>query len=215
MCPTSGGSIPCEVADEQIGKTVEAIQLGPRWEEEVLSIIAVEDEVEKIRDRRQKVQARLRRLGRAYVDGVYDDDEYKRQKRTLELELGSLVLPEADAAAEAGRLIERLPELWAGAIEEERRRLLVTMLDAVYVDAKDERRIVAIRPKAPFKPVFQVATTREGSEVALVHDSEGAFENADQPPPGGYGTEADSCSWWRRGRVELGLKHRLPILVAA
>ena len=67
------------------------------------------------------------------------------------------------------------------------------MLEAVYVDSK-KNMIVAIRPKAPFKPVFQVATTREGSEVALVHDSEGAFENADQPPPGGYGMEADSCS---------------------
>ena len=167
------------------------------------SIIAVEDELEKVRDRRQKVQERLRRLGRAYVDGVYDDDEYRRQKRTLELELESLVLPEADAAAEAGRLIERLPDLWTGATGEERRRLLVTMLDAVYVDAKDERRIVAVRPKAPFQAVFQVATTREGSEVALVHDSEGAFQNAGQPPSGGYGAEADSCSWWRRGRVDL------------
>ena len=115
----------------------------------------MENEAEKVRDRRQKVHERLRRLGRAYVDGIYDDDEYKRQKRTLELEFESLVLPEADAAAEAGRLIEMLPDLWAGATEEERRRLLVTMLDAVYVDAKDERRIVAIRPKVPFKPVFR------------------------------------------------------------
>ena len=80
-------------------------------------------------------------------------------------------MPEADAAGEAGRL----PDLWAGATEEERRRLLVTILDAVYVDAKDERRIVAIRPKAPFRAVFQVATTREGSEVALVHDSQGSL----------------------------------------
>jgi hypothetical protein len=215
VCPASGGSISCEVADEQIGKIVEAIQLGPRWEEEVLSIIAVEDEMEKVKDRRQRVQERLRRLGRAYVDGVYDDDEYRRQKRTLELELESLVLPEADAASEAGRLIERLPDLWAGATEEERRRLLVTMLDAVYVDTKDERRIVAIRAKAPFKAVFQVATTREGSEIALVHDSEGAFEKADQPPPGGYGTEADSCSWWRRGRVELYREHGIEVLLAA
>ena len=89
------------------------------------------------------------------------------------------------------------------------------MLDAVYVDAKDERRIVAIRPKAPFRAVFQVATTREGSEVALVHDSEGAFENADQPPPDGYGAEADSCLWWRRGRVELYREHGIEVLLAA
>ena len=83
------------------------------------------------------------------------------------------------------------------------------MVAQIGEDTKDERRIVAIRPKAPFKPVFQVATTRDGSEVALVHDSEGAFENADQPPPGGYGTEADSCSWWRRGRVELPVQKTL------
>ena len=51
----------------------------------------------------------MRRLGRAYVDGVYDDEEYRRQKRKLEMELESLIAPEADAASEAGRLIERLP----------------------------------------------------------------------------------------------------------
>ena len=50
----------------------------------------------------------------------------------------------------------------------ERRRLLTTMLDVlVYVDAKGEKRIVAIKPKAPFKLVLQVATMKEGSGIAL------------------------------------------------
>ena len=147
VCPASGGSIPCEVADQQIGKLVEAIELGPKWEEEVLSIVSTRDEVESIREKRQKVQERLRRLGKAYVDGVYDDDEYKRQKRSAELELESLVLPEADAAAEAGKLISQLPRLWSGASLEERRKLLLTMLDAVYVDSK-ENTIVAIKPES-------------------------------------------------------------------
>ena len=44
----------------------------------------------------------MRRFRRAYVDGVYDDDEYHRQKRKLEEELESLVAPEADAAGKAG-----------------------------------------------------------------------------------------------------------------
>ena len=55
------------------GVGVEAIELGPKWEEEVLSIISVKDEVESIAERRRKAHERLRRLGRAYVDGVYDD----------------------------------------------------------------------------------------------------------------------------------------------
>ena len=41
------------------------------------------------------------------------------------------------------------------------------MLDAVYVDTKEARSVVAIRPKAPFRPIFQLATTRAGSGVTL------------------------------------------------
>ena len=211
-CPASGGSIPCDVADGQIGKIVEAVELGPKWEEEVLYIVSTKDEAESIREKRQKVQERLRRIGKAYVDGVYDDDEYKRQKRVCEMELEALVVPEADAAAEAGKLISQLPMLWSGANLEERRKLLLTMLDAVYVDSR-ENMIVAVKPKAPFKPVFSVATTKEGSEVVLVHDPEANPQIADQPPPDGL--EADSCSWWRRGRVELHREHGLAVLLAA
>ncbi len=59
------------------------------------------------------------------------------------------------------------------------------------------------KPKAPFKPALEVATTREGSEVVLVHDREAKPRIADQPPHHGHGLEADSCLWWRRGRVEV------------
>jgi hypothetical protein len=52
---------------------------------------------------------------------------------------------------------------------EEQRKLLLTMLDAVYIDAKKTRSIVAIRPKPPFKPIFQVAVTREGSDIRIIN----------------------------------------------
>jgi hypothetical protein len=96
------------------------------------------------------------------------------------------------------RLIEKLPELWAGANLEERRKLLLTMLDAVYVDAKEERRIVAIKPKAPFRPIFQVATMKEGSGIVLAH--EGDHEESHRPPAGEQEADGRPCSWWRRGR---------------
>ena len=116
-------------------------------------------------------------------------------------------------ASEAGRLIERLPEPWSGASVYQRRRLLLTMSDAIYVDSK-ENTIVAIEPKARFKPIFEVATTREGSGVVLVHDTEAKPHIVNQPPPGGQ--EADeSCSWWRRGRVELYREHGIKVLLAA
>ena len=46
------------------------------------------------------------------------------------------------------------------------------MLDGVYIDAKDEKRIVAIKPKPAFGPVFQVATTKAGSDVVLIREED-------------------------------------------
>ena len=80
--------------------------------------------------------------------------------------------------------------MWDEANLTERRKLLLTMLDAVYVDTVEEKAIVAIRPKPAFKPVFEIATTRKGSDVILINE----------PPLASNEPEAaDSCFWWRRG----------------
>ena len=71
----------------------------------------------------------------------------------------------------------------------------------VYVDTVEERRIVAIRPRPPFRSLFEIATTREGSGILLVNERD--LEKAHQPPPHGHEADTVSCSWWRRGRVEL------------
>ena len=86
---------------------------------------------------------------------------------------------------------------------DERRRLLVTMLDAVYADAKRSRSIVAIKPKRRFRPIFQVATTKEGSGGRITNG------------PPGIDPEGPTCFWWRRGRVELGLQHGLILFISA
>ena len=87
----------------------------------------------------------------------------------------------------------------------ERRRILMTMLDAVYVDPVGEKSIFSIQPKPAFRPLFEMATTREGSDVVLIKE----------PPQATNEPEAtDSCSWWRRGRVELAREHGWALLVA-
>jgi hypothetical protein len=47
-------------------------------------------------------------MAKAYIDGLFPDAEYHRQKRLLEMELESLVVPQANAAEEAGRLLQDL-----------------------------------------------------------------------------------------------------------
>jgi site-specific DNA recombinase len=134
-------------------------------------------------------------MAKAYIDGVFPDEEYYRQKKILEMELESLVVPKANAAEEAGRLLVDLPRLWAKANTEEKRRLLLTMLDAVYVDAKKTKSIVAIKPKPPFKPVFQVAASKEGSDIRIVNEplngsSLFLVETGESP---GHNTQHDSA----------------------
>ena len=112
------------------------------------------DDVEQVRHERTQTEQRLKRLGKAYVDGLYDDEGYRTEKRTLEDKLANLVVPGVDAAMEAGKLLENLPVLWEEADLAGRRKLLMAMLDAVYVDTVDEKSVVAIRPKPAFRPIF-------------------------------------------------------------
>ena len=84
---------------------------------------------------------------------------------------------------------------------------------------------MAIRPKPDFHSIFEVATTREGSGIALINQT---LQTQDEPEA------SESCSWRRLGmvgyslfantisrspawtgsstKVELGLKHGLVVL---
>ena len=128
-----------------------------------------------------------------------DYDEYRRQKRQLEEKLGSLVVPGIEAAQEAGKLLENLPQLWESADLGDRRKILVTMLEAVYVETQGSESVVALRPKPAFQALFQLATTREGSGVVL------CAENEKAPELVGSSDSNAPWLWWRRGRVELHL----------
>jgi site-specific DNA recombinase len=44
------------------------------------------------------------------------------------------------------------------------------MLDAVYVDPVEAKSIVAIKPKPAFHALFEISTTRDDSEVALIKE---------------------------------------------
>ena len=111
-CVGRSGSMPGEVPDEQMGRIISAIVLPEAWLDRVLAQVHGADEVKRVERARDQIQQRLKRLGTAYVDGMYDDAEYRRQKRVLDDKLRSLVVPDADVAAEAGKLLEHLPELW-------------------------------------------------------------------------------------------------------
>ena len=47
----------------------------------------------------------------------------------------------------------------------ERHRLLLTVLDAVYVDAREARAVVSIRPKAAFEAVLDRSAPLNGQAI--------------------------------------------------
>ena len=81
-------------------------------------------------------------------------------------------MPDANAAVDAGKLLENLGSLWEKADLGERWRLLTTMLDAVNLDTVEKKRLAAIWPKPAFRHLLEVATTREASDIVLAHDVE-------------------------------------------
>ena len=158
----------------------------------MLGQVHLADEVKQVSQERKKIDQRLRRLAQVYVDDHIREDEYRRQKKQLEVKLRSLVVPDADSALSAGKLLEDLSALWEKAALGERRRILMTMLDAVYVDTVEEQRIVAIRPRPAFRPLFEIATTRETSGISLVNEKD--LHKANQPPPNGQEADSSKCS---------------------
>jgi DNA polymerase elongation subunit (family B) len=52
---------------------VQAIELGPHWLEEILVIINLKDEVERVKQECQDVQEKLRRMAKAYIDRLFPD----------------------------------------------------------------------------------------------------------------------------------------------
>ena len=79
------------------------------------------------------------------------------------------------------------------------------------MECKEEKSIVAIKPKPAFRPIFEIAETKARSGITLIKD-----ENNDKAPSvGDDATENGMCFWWRRGRVELGLKHGIEVALAA
>jgi hypothetical protein len=68
----------------------ESFEPGPKWLEEIeiLAVMSLKAEVERVKKKRQDVQEKLRRMAEAYVGGLSPDEEYQRQKRLLEYRTG-------------------------------------------------------------------------------------------------------------------------------
>jgi len=170
-CPANGKTISCRIVDSQMDDIIKSLVLIPSWRDRIIDKLSTVSERESILKQRKQIEGKLRRLARAYIDGLVDDGDYDVQRNLLQDALDSLVLPETDAALNAGEFLESLGLIWDKATLEEKHKLLAGMLEAVYVDMAAMRSIVGIQPKPPFYPLFDSLENQPGNKVTVFRDS--------------------------------------------
>ena len=171
-CLGNGKAIRCDVIDSQMEEVIKSLALESSWRERIMAKMEAFSDHERVLRQRKAVSEKLRRLGKAYVDGVVSEGEYGVQRTLLNDCLNSLVIPENDATITAGEMLENLGFVWSKATLEEKHRLLRTMLEAVYVDLAASRSIVGIQPKPPFYPLFDSLKRVPGNRVMIFRPGE-------------------------------------------
>jgi len=107
-CPAAGKSIRCNVLDGEIDKFIRALTLKPSWKERMMAELASQSEYDTITKERKQIEDKLRRLARAYVDGLIEERDCRLQQKLLEDRLEYLVIPQEDETLEAGKPLENL-----------------------------------------------------------------------------------------------------------
>ncbi len=172
-CPTNNTSIVAEVIDKQVATIIHCLDLHPDWQQKMAELAVASYNGPSP----AALQEKRRRLGRAYADGAYTDEEYNRRLAEIDCQLQQASTITNPAIEEAAKLFSDIPMLWGEATLEERRRLVNTLIEMVYVDL-ETKRITALKPTPSFgallgkaiktasdKPVFLTPLNKESVGV--------------------------------------------------
>ncbi len=182
-CSAAGKSIRQEEAEEQLGEIVSRFQLPDDWREIIHRQVNELDAQAEALAERARLQGRLRRAARLYLDGLMDDEEYERERAEVQGRLDQLVIPETDSVLEAGVTISTLGDVWPYASQEERRQICQWVFQDVFVDMH-AKRIVRVTPKPDFLFFFQyhpcLTPLEDGSyQVTLAQQPQGGQNASD------------------------------------
>ena len=173
-CLANGKAIRCDVIDDQMDALIKSLVLESSWRERIIAKMEAFSEQDRVLKQRKVVTEKLRRLGKAYVDGLVSDGEYGVQRTLLNDALNSPGrFPRLIVPCTGREILENLGYVWDKATLEEKHRLLTTMLEAVYVDLAAIRSIVGIQPKAPFYPLFDSLKQIPGNRVTIFRPGRG------------------------------------------
>jgi hypothetical protein len=109
----------------------------------------------------------LARLKRLFVMGDLLEAEYRMERDRLRAQLLALTPPAMHDLEGAAEILQDFERIWEAATPKERRQIVYTLLETVYLDA-DRGPVVAIEPKAEFAPLFETMAAGEGEQSEIV-----------------------------------------------
>ena len=153
-CSAAGKSIRQEEAEAQLGEIVSRFQLPDDWREIIHRQVNELDAQAEMLAEKERLETRLKRAARLFLDGVMAEEEYERERAEIRSRLDQLVIPDASNVVEAGVTISTLGDVWQYASPQERRQICQWVFQDIFVDMH-HKRIVRVTPKPDFLFFFQ------------------------------------------------------------
>jgi len=152
-CTGTKHTVRANILEAQVEQIILSLTLPESWRALVLDYLSSSEEREAAMREKRSLEEKRRRLYRAYADGMPEDD-YRRELLATEATLRGLKDVQMEEVITLGDHVEGLIQAWHHATKEEKRQILVTMLDGVHVDFTSQQ-VVALSIKPAFKPLFK------------------------------------------------------------
>ena len=143
-------------AENAVGNWLRQIVLPDDWRERVVKI--VQEQTGNVRDvmqERARTEAQLERARYLFKLGDISEQEYLADRNRLQVQLAGLTPQVRSDLEQAGKLLHNFETVWDAATPQERRQMIQTLLQAVYLDC-ERGPVVSIEPKPEYKALFEM-----------------------------------------------------------
>jgi site-specific DNA recombinase len=167
-CPAGGYlQVRTDLVTAQFGDLLQGLRLPPYWREiirEKMLEAAKQTglDTESIEREKERLKLKRGRVLKQHREGYIDDEEFEGEMAAVELALHALEVPELDGISlddgiAAGERLPGMTALWSVATVEERRDMVMLILEAggLHYDV-EMKEIAAITPRPVFLPVLRL-----------------------------------------------------------
>jgi len=169
-CPAGGHlTIRVDLVRAQFGELLKGLVLPEQWRETIRRKMVEAAEAagisrESIEREKERLKLKRSRILKQHRDGYIDDEEMQGELAAVELALRGLESPDIngvklDEVIAAGERLPGMAALWDIATSEERREIVMLLLEqgGLYYDL-ELKMIAALKPRPAFLPVLRMLT---------------------------------------------------------